>query len=186
MATLSTEDSAPGGRCGPRRPRRDRRARPRRADRVEAPDLRKLGDALRDRVEVRSVAITGLFVLAVFYTLYFARAFFLPIVLAILLDFLLSPVIRAAQARSASRSPWGPRCVLLTLLGGLGGGRLHAGRAGAEWVAKAPQSISQVQGRLRELRRPVEQVTRTAEQVEAATEVEPQRARRRSCCGARG
>jgi predicted PurR-regulated permease PerM len=38
-------------------------------------------------------------------------------------------------------------------------------------MAKAPQSISRVQSRLRELRKPVEQVTRTAEQVEAATEV---------------
>jgi predicted PurR-regulated permease PerM len=36
---------------------------------------------------------------------------------------------------------------------------------------RAPQSIAKVQGRLRELRRPVEQVTRTAEQVEAATDV---------------
>ena len=34
----------------------------------------KLGDALSDRIEIRSVAVTGLFVLAVFYTLYFARA----------------------------------------------------------------------------------------------------------------
>src|SRR5580765_6380153 len=61
---------------------------------VEQPDLRKLHEALTDRLEVRSVAITGLFVLAVLYTLYFARAFLLPIVLAVLLDFLLSPVIR--------------------------------------------------------------------------------------------
>ena len=38
-------------------------------------------------------------------------------------------------------------------------------------MAKAPQSINRVQSRLQELRKPVEQVTRTAEQVEAATEV---------------
>ena len=41
---------------------------------IERPDLGKLGDALSERVETRSVAVTGLFVLAVFYTLYFARA----------------------------------------------------------------------------------------------------------------
>ena len=61
------------------------------------PDIRKLGDALRDRVEIRSLSITGLFVLAAFYTLYFARAFFLPIILAVLLDFLWSPLIRGLK-----------------------------------------------------------------------------------------
>ena len=38
-------------------------------------------------------------------------------------------------------------------------------------MAKAPESLRGVQARLKELRKPVEQVTRTAEQVEAATEV---------------
>src|SRR5581483_3985409 len=61
------------------------------------PDLGKLGAALRERIEIRSLAITGLFVLAFLYTIYFARAFLLPIVLAVLLDFLLSPLIRTLK-----------------------------------------------------------------------------------------
>ena len=86
---------------------------------VEEPDLNKLGEALRDRVEIRSIAITGLFVLAVFYTLYFARAFFLPIVLAVLLDFLLSPIIRTLK-RARIPEPLGAALLMLTLLGALG------------------------------------------------------------------
>jgi predicted PurR-regulated permease PerM len=42
------------------------------------PDIKKLGEALRERIEIRSLSITGLFVLALFYTLYFAKDFFLP------------------------------------------------------------------------------------------------------------
>lgn len=137
---------------------------------VEQPDLRKLGEALSDRVEVRSIAITGLFVLAVLYTLYFARAFLLPIVLAVLLDFLLSPIIRALK-RMRVPEPLGAALVILTLLGAVGGGAYSLAGPAREWMAKAPQSIAKVQVRLRELRRPVEQVTRTAEQVEAATDV---------------
>jgi len=137
---------------------------------VEQPDLRKLGEALRDRVEVRSIAITGLFVLAVLYTLYFARAFLLPIVLAVLLDFLLSPIIRALK-RMRVPEPLGAALVILTLLGAVGGGAYSLAGPAREWMDKAPQSIAKVQVRLRELRRPVEQVTRTAEQVEAATDV---------------
>jgi predicted PurR-regulated permease PerM len=136
---------------------------------IEHPDLRKLGDALRDRVEVRSVAITGLFVLAVLYTLFFARAFLLPIVLAVLLDFLLSPVIRTLK-RFRIPEPIGAALVILGLLGLLGGAAYSLADPAREWIQKAPQSIATVQSRLRELRRPVDQVTRTAEQVEAATE----------------
>ncbi|MEO7985097.1 MAG: AI-2E family transporter [Gemmatimonadales bacterium] len=137
---------------------------------VEHPDLGKLGDALRDRVEVRSVAITGLFVLAVFYTLYFGRSFFLPIVLALLLDFLLSPVIRFLR-RLRVPEPVGAVIVVASLLGLIGVGGYNLAGPAREWAAKAPDSIQKVQSRLRDLRRPVEQVSRTADQVEAATNI---------------
>lgn len=137
---------------------------------VEHPDLGKLGDALRDRVEVRSVAITGLFVLAVFYTLYFARSFFLPIVLALLLDFLLSPVIRFLK-RLHVPEPVGAVIVVAALLGLIGVGGYNLAGPAREWADRAPDSIQKVQSRLRDLRRPVEQVSRTADQVEAATNI---------------
>jgi predicted PurR-regulated permease PerM len=121
-------------------------------------------------MEVRSIAITGLFVLAVLYTLYFARAFLLPIVLAVLLDFLLSPLIRTLK-RARIPEPVGAALVLLTLLGAVGLGAYSLADPARQWVARAPESLQKVQLRLRDLRKPVEQVTRTAEQVEAATEV---------------
>src|SRR5207237_10287668 len=100
MANRTTEDAAPGAAfrpdvTAPETP--DGPAPDPDGGAVTTPDIGKLGQALRDRVEVRSIAITGLFVLAVLYTLYFARGFLLPIVLAVLLDFLLSPVIRTLK-----------------------------------------------------------------------------------------
>lgn len=168
MVTATTGDSAPGAAFRPEVPAPS--AGPDEGRAVEQPDIRKLGEALLDRVEVRSIAITGLFVLAVFYTLYFARAFFLPIVLAILLDFLLSPIIRTLK-RARIPEPVGAALVILALLGALGLGVYSLAEPARAWMTKAPESISRVESRLRELRRPVEQVTRTAEQVEAATEV---------------
>jgi predicted PurR-regulated permease PerM len=172
MVTRTPEDSAPSEAFRPDVPAPEvpREAGHEEGGAVEQPDLRKLGQALTDRLEVRSVAITGLFVLAVLYTLFFARAFLLPIVLAVLLDFLLSPVIRALK-RLRIPEALGAAIVLLALLGGLGGAAYTLADPAREWVQKAPQTLALVQGRLRELRRPVEQVTRTAEQVEAATEV---------------
>jgi predicted PurR-regulated permease PerM len=168
MVTRTTEDAAPGAAFRPEAPVIP--GPPEEGGAVEQPDLRKLGDALRDRLEVRSIAITGLFVLAVFYTLYFARAFLFPIVLAVLLDFLLSPIIRILK-RARIPEPAGAALVILALLGALGIAGYGLADPARAWVAKAPQSISRVQGRLNDLRKPVEQVTRTAEQVEAATEV---------------
>src|SRR5215203_2058688 len=57
------------------------------------PDLTKTASALA-AVRARSVGITILSVLALLYTLYFARDFLLPIVIALLLDLLFSPVVR--------------------------------------------------------------------------------------------
>ena len=167
MDTRSTGDSAPGEAFRPDVPAPAAAVE---GGAVERPDLRKLGEALRDRIEVRSIAITGLFVLAVLYTLYFARAFLLPIVLAVLLDFLLSPIIRLLK-RIRIPEPVGAALVILVLLGGLGVGVYSLAEPARDWMARAPQSIATVQSRLNVLRRPVEQVTRTAEQVEAATEV---------------
>jgi predicted PurR-regulated permease PerM len=169
MAARTTEDSASGQAFRPDVP-----ATPTSSEEggaIEHPDLAKLGEALRDRVEVRSIAITGLFVLAVLYTLYFARAFFLPIVLAVLLDFLLSPIVRTLK-RARIPEPVGAALVILTLLGAVGFGGYSLAAPAQAWIAKAPESLATVQNRLRALRKPVEQVSKTANQVEAATEVD--------------
>src|ERR1700694_1904455 len=142
---------------------------------VDRPDLRKTGEALRDRIEIRSLSITGLFVLALFYTLYFAQAFFLPIVLAILLDFLLSPLIRALK-RGHIPEPLGAALVILALLGALGGSIYGLTTPAKEWVAKLPGSVREAQDRLAKLRKPVEQVSKTAEQGERATTVNTSKA----------
>jgi predicted PurR-regulated permease PerM len=165
MDTRSTEDSAHAAVFRP-----DSATPAEEGGAVERPDLGKLGEVLRDRVEIRSIAVTGLLLLAVFYTLYFARAFLLPITIAVLLDFLLSPIIRALK-RLHVPEPVGAALVLLVLLGAVGAGGYTLAEPAREWMAKAPESLAKVQSRLRDLRRPVEQVTRTAEQVEAATEV---------------
>jgi len=169
METRSTEGSAAGQAFRPDVPTPGAPAEE--AGAVEQPDLARLGQALRDRIEVRSIAITGLFVLALLYTLYFARSFLLPIVLAVLLDFLLSPVIRTLK-RARIPEPLGAALVVLGLLGVVGIGGYSLTDPARAWIAKAPASLAKVETRLRDLRKPVEQVTKTAEQVEAATEVE--------------
>jgi predicted PurR-regulated permease PerM len=133
-------------------------------------DLGQLGELLRDRVEFRSLAITGLLVLACLYTIYFARAFVLPVVLAVLLDFLFSPVIRALNRLHVPNSV-GAALVVLGLLGSVSGILYEVSGPAQEWMAKAPASLARIESKLRVLRRPVEQVSQTAEKMAEATNV---------------
>ena len=138
---------------------------------IEQPDIKKLGEALREDVEIRSLALTGLFVLAAFYTLYFAREFFLPIVLAVLLDFLLSPLIRTLK-RARIPEPLGAALVILALLAAATGAVYGLVGPAREWATRLPTSLREAESRLKKLRTPVEQVSKTAEQVEQATKIE--------------
>jgi predicted PurR-regulated permease PerM len=113
------------------------------------------------------IGIAVLALLAVFYTLYFARTFLLPIVFAVLLDFLLSPAVRAL-VRWRVPLPLAAGLVLLTLLGV--GGLVVYDLSGPvqSWAEHAPESVATAQSRLRRLLRPLQRVTKTAEQVESA------------------
>ena len=130
----------------------------------------KLASLLGEHADARHVALVGLFVLAVLYTLHLAQAFILPIVLAVLLDFMLSPLVRALKKRRVPE-PAGAGLVILGLLGILIAGGWYLAEPAAEWIQRAPESAVAVQRKLATMRGSVEQVTKAAEQVEKATDV---------------
>lgn len=118
---------------------------------------------------VRSVALTGLLVLAVFYTLYFGRPFFLPLVLALLLNLILSPVVSSLTKLRLPAS-LAAGLVVLGLLGALVGGAYLLVEPVGEWMEKAPESMARIEERLRELKEPVETVNRATQEMEKLTE----------------
>lgn len=130
------------------------------------PDLERTGEAL-DTARAHSVALTVLAVLAVLYTLYFAREFLLPIAIALLLSFLFSPLVRAL-ARLHVRPPLGAGLVVLGLVGLVGLGVYELSGPVQSWAAGAPETLGNAQTKLRTVLRPLERVSRTAEQVESA------------------
>ena len=137
---------------------------------AEQPDLSKTAAAI-ESPKSRSVGVTVLAVLALLYTLYFARDFLLPISFALLLSFLLSPLVRML-ARIRIPPPIGAALVMVALLGVVGLGSYELARPVQTWAAKAPATVAAVQQKLTKLRRPIERVTKTAEQVQsAATDV---------------
>lgn len=115
--------------------------------------------------DVRSAALTVLLVLAVFYTLYFAQSFLLPVVLAVLFKFLLSPLIEGLKRVRVPE--WlGAGIVTLALLGVMAGSVYLLLDPALEWLDRAPASLARVADRLEGLRGPVEQVNRATQEVE--------------------
>lgn len=121
-----------------------------------------------------SFALIGLFVLAAFYTLHVGRVFFLPIVVAVLLDFLLGPAIRQMK-RARIPEPVSAAFILVVLLVSVGTAGYYLAAPTQEWLSKVPESVRQAEAKLRILRQPMQHLTRTAEQVERATDVTPGR-----------
>jgi predicted PurR-regulated permease PerM len=136
-----------------------------------APDAERLEQAVKGRT-AQSLGVTVLSVLAVFYALRVGRDFFLPIAFALLLNLLFSPVIRALK-RARVAPPVGAALVIIAMLGGISLCVYELTDPVQEWVAKGPRSVQSTVSRLRRIRRPVEQVTRAAEQVDRATSVAP-------------
>jgi predicted PurR-regulated permease PerM len=112
----------------------------------------------------RSAAVTILTVLALLYTLYFARDFLVPVTFAVLLNFLLSPVVRWLS-RLRVPPPLGAGIVIVALLGMLTLGVYELAEPVQRWVGKAPATMDRVGTRIRRILLPVERVSKTAEQV---------------------
>jgi len=134
------------------------------------PDIHKLTASVSRPRGFSAFAVTGLFVLAAFYTLYFCRSLLLPLVLAGLLSLLLSPAVRGLK-RLHVPEPLGAGLVLLAVLGGVGFGIYQLSGPAVDWVQRAPQSLRAAEVKLRDLRRSVQRLGRATEQVERLAEV---------------
>ena len=89
------------------------------SDSAKPPPRLRMRDLMRRPFDIRSIALTGLFVLAIFYTIYFMRSFLLPLVLALLLSYLLRPIVRAG-ARLHIPPPLSAAIILLSFFGLIG------------------------------------------------------------------
>jgi predicted PurR-regulated permease PerM len=119
------------------------------------------------------IALTALLVLAIFYTLYFARAILLPVMLAVLLALVLSPVVKAL-ARLRIPEPLGAAAVVLALLCAIGFGVSRLAEPAMQWIERAPATLGELEIKLRKLKKSVEGVSKAAQKVEEFTAVEGQ------------
>jgi predicted PurR-regulated permease PerM len=133
-------------------------------------------DLWRKPFDIKSFALTGLFVLAVFYTMYFMRAMILPLVLAMLLSYLLAPLVRSLE-RIRIPSAAGAAIVLLSLAAMAAYGISRLADPTSEWLEKAPYSMHQLKQKLLPLRKPIEQVAQASGEIDKLTSTDETPAR---------
>ncbi len=106
--------------------------------------------------QVRDVTLVILTGLAVLYTLYFAAGIILPFVLALVLSLLLSPAARFLCDRLRLPRMIAAVLLIVALFSAIGGIGYAVSVPARGWIARAPQSLPELQKKLVFLRRPID------------------------------
>jgi predicted PurR-regulated permease PerM len=119
--------------------------------------------------DVRSIGVLILSILAVTYTLYFAKEIILPIVLALVLKLLLAPAMRLLHDRLRLPEALAGVLLILTLFSIIGAVGFAVSVPAANWIGRAPESLPLLQEKLAVFREPLELLQRALKEVEGVT-----------------
>ena len=125
----------------------------------------------RQRFDPIRIAVVGIFLLAVFYTLYAARSLLLPVALAILFSLVLSPAVRGIR-KIGIAPPVGAALIVLLLVLSVGLGAYSLVDPATRWLQHAPQTLHSLEIKLRKLKKPVERVQEATQQVSSIAQVD--------------
>lgn len=143
----------------------------------DAPLFEEISDEESTETEIRGTprvvravdaSIVGLFVLAIGYTLYFARPLLMPLAFAVLLNFLFSPLVRALHHHGIPRVI-SALVLLVSLIAILLFAVYRISAPAGEFLSAVPSRLPIVEQRLHGILRPMQEVKRTAQEVEKAT-----------------
>ena len=134
-------------------------------ERTEPKEIPKI-QPMRKPLSVTALSVFGLFVLALFYTFYFAREFFLPLTLAWILSLLLKPAVRGMSKMKIPHG-LGAAVVLIVLTSVVTGGLLLLSGPASTWIQRAPESFAKVEGKIRGMVDRAQPITKAAETVES-------------------
>ncbi|MBZ9669781.1 AI-2E family transporter [Mesorhizobium sp. B2-1-8] len=117
---------------------------------------------------MRSLLI-GIFLFMTVYALYFARAFFMPVILAFLLTLTLTPIVRLLRKRGIPEVVSATLLVLVSVFIFASAGYVLSGPV-IDLINNTSSIGQQLTERLAQLRRPVERIMEIAHQIEGLTE----------------
>jgi predicted PurR-regulated permease PerM len=123
---------------------------------------------LQPHLHVHSITLTGLFVLAVFYTLHLGRVVFLPITLALLFAVLFAPLLRRLKQLYIPE-PVSAAILLSLVVATVGYGGSRLAEPASDWAARVPDAFRQAESKLRVFKEPMQEVTKATELLTKAT-----------------
>jgi predicted PurR-regulated permease PerM len=135
------------------------------AEKVASRARVRIADLMQRRFGVQSISLTGLFILALFYTIYFMRSVLLPVVLALLLSFLLRPIVRAL-ARLKIPLAISAAVILIGFLALVAYGISALAAPTMGWLQKAPAGLPELQHKLLPVKKSITQVTQATGEIE--------------------
>ena len=112
-------------------------------EKIEPPRLQPIQRPWR----ATAIAIVGIFLLAITYTLYFAREILLTITLAWIINMLLRPVLNFLR-RCHIPEAVGAGILLIAIIGIFAASILLVSEPASAWLSKAPQMIEQASHRV--------------------------------------
>ncbi len=120
---------------------------------------------------MQKIALTGLFVLAVGYTLNFAASLLVPIAFAIFLNILLSPAVRRMERYGVNRAVSAAVIILSIVAVTVVSVGFLAGPA-EQWLADAPTTVRELKSQILDAKGHLEDIQELAEEVEEITSVQ--------------
>lgn len=137
------------------------------ADTFEARQQQRAREVVRrSRFSAQTICLLILTVLAVFYTLYFAAAIILPIVLALVANLLLSAPMRVLNTRLRLPKTLAALFLILCLFGVVGAIGTAISVPAAGWISRAPQTMAAIQTHMAVLGGPLRMIQAANERIE--------------------
>ena len=126
------------------------------------------GPSLDRKESARTISLVLIAVIAVIFAFYLGREFFQPIAIAVVLNALLRPVVRAME-RARINTWFAATIVVLALLTSLVLAVYMLAGPVQGWMDTAPARLEAAQQKLERLKRPMQQVNEVANKIEQAT-----------------
>src|SRR5512134_2546280 len=134
---------------------------------------RSLAAEIREssRLDVRSASLTGLFILACVWFLHEAQEFAVPLTLAVLLHFLLMPVVRWFKRRRIVE-PVAAAAILLALAGLVALTMYQLGEPAAHWLEKTPRAMRILEEKFLPVKDSMTQITEAGDAIDRVGQTE--------------
>ena len=124
-------------------------------------------------VKVRSLVLAGIFFLMLMYTLYLAASLFIPIVLAILLSLVFSPIVKGMERVHVPKM-LGALFVVVVSVSVLASAVYGLIEPASKWLDEAPHELRRLEYKLAWVKKPIENIKEANEQVKEITQIEDQ------------